>query len=62
MTFVGRRVLVVEDEFLVSLTIIDLLEGIGCDNTVSLCDHHHNEHRRQKKSGRGTMLRRALSH
>ncbi len=31
MTFVGRRVLVVEDEFLVSLTIIDLLESIGCE-------------------------------
>ena len=31
MTFVGRRVLVVEDEFLVSLTTIDLLESIGCE-------------------------------
>ena len=31
MTFVGRRVLVVEDEFLVSLTTIDLLERIGCE-------------------------------
>jgi len=30
MTFVGRRVLVVEDQFLVSLAIIDLLESIGC--------------------------------
>jgi CheY-like chemotaxis protein len=31
MTFVGRRVLVVEDEFLVSLTTIDLLESVGCE-------------------------------
>ena len=31
MTFVGRRVLVVEDEFLVSLATIDLLESIGCE-------------------------------
>jgi DNA-binding NarL/FixJ family response regulator len=31
MTFAGRRVLVVEDEFLVSLTTIDLLESIGCE-------------------------------
>lgn len=30
MTFVGRRVLVVEDEFLVALTTTDLLEGVGC--------------------------------
>jgi CheY-like chemotaxis protein len=31
MTFAGRRVLVVEDEFLVSLMTIDLLESIGCE-------------------------------
>jgi len=31
MTFVGRRVLVVEDEFLASLTTIDLLESTGCE-------------------------------
>ena len=31
MTFVGRRVLVVEDEFLVSLATTDLLESIGCE-------------------------------
>jgi DNA-binding response OmpR family regulator len=31
MTFLGRRILVVEDEFLVSLTTIDLLENIGCE-------------------------------
>jgi len=31
MTFVGRRVLVVEDDFLVSLTTIDFLESIGCE-------------------------------
>lgn len=31
MTFVGRRVLVVEDQFLVSLATIDLLESIGCE-------------------------------
>jgi DNA-binding response OmpR family regulator len=31
MTFVGRRVLVVEDEFLVSLATIYLLESIGCE-------------------------------
>ena len=30
MAFVGRRVLVVEDQFLVSLATIDLLESIGC--------------------------------
>ena len=30
MTFVGRRVLVVEDEFLVSLATIGFLESIGC--------------------------------
>jgi CheY-like chemotaxis protein len=30
MTFSGRRVLVVEDEFLVSLAMANLLEGIGC--------------------------------
>jgi len=31
MTFVGRRVLVVEDQFLVSLATINLLESIGCE-------------------------------
>jgi CheY-like chemotaxis protein len=31
MAFAGRRVLMVEDEFLVSLTTIDLLESIGCE-------------------------------
>lgn len=31
MTFDGRRVLVVEDEFLVSLATTDLLESIGCE-------------------------------
>jgi CheY-like chemotaxis protein len=31
MTFVGRRVLVVEDEFLVSLLTIDVLESVGCE-------------------------------
>src|SRR5665213_1154951 len=31
MTFAGRRVLVVEDEFLVSLTTTDFLEDIGCE-------------------------------
>src|SRR6266849_6598952 len=31
MTFAGRRVLVVEDEFLVLLATIDLLESIGCE-------------------------------
>ena len=31
MTLVGKRVLVVEDEFLVSLTTIDFLESIGCE-------------------------------
>ena len=31
MTFAGRRVLVVEDEFLVSLATIDFLESIGCE-------------------------------
>jgi DNA-binding response OmpR family regulator len=31
MTFVGRRVLVVEDEFLVSLLTIDTLESVGCE-------------------------------
>ena len=30
MTFAGRRVLVVEDDFLVSLTTIDFLESNGC--------------------------------
>lgn len=31
MTFVGRRVLVVEDEFLVSLATTDFLESVGCE-------------------------------
>ncbi len=31
MTFDGRRVLVVEDEFLVSLATTDLLESVGCE-------------------------------
>jgi CheY-like chemotaxis protein len=31
MTFAGRRVLVVEDEFLVSLATTDLLESLGCE-------------------------------
>lgn len=31
MTFAGRRVLVVEDEFLVSLTTVDFLESLGCE-------------------------------
>ncbi len=31
MTFFGRRVLVVEDDFLVSLGTTDLLEIIGCE-------------------------------
>ena len=31
MTIVGKRVLVVEDEFLVSLTTIDFLESFGCE-------------------------------
>ena len=31
MTFVRRRVLVVEDDYLVSLTTIDILESIGCE-------------------------------
>ena len=31
MTFDGRRVLVVEDEFLVSLVTTDLLESVGCE-------------------------------
>lgn len=30
MTFAGRRVLVVEDDFLVSLATTDLLESTGC--------------------------------
>lgn len=30
MTFIGRRVLVVEDEFLVSLVTVDLLHSVGC--------------------------------
>ena len=31
MTFDGRRGLVVEDEFLVSLTTTDFLESVGCE-------------------------------
>ena len=31
MTPVSRRVLIVEDDFLVSLTTIDILESIGCE-------------------------------
>ena len=31
MTFVGRRVLVVEDDFLVSLMTVDFLQSIGCE-------------------------------
>lgn len=31
MTFNGRRVLVVEDDFLVSLATTDLLESFGCE-------------------------------
>ena len=31
MTFTGRRVLVVENEFLVSLLTIDALESVGCE-------------------------------
>ena len=31
MAFEGRRVLVVEDEFLVALTTIDFLERLGCE-------------------------------
>lgn len=31
MTFAGRRVLVVEAEFLVSLATTDLLENVGCE-------------------------------
>jgi len=31
VTFAGRRVLVVEDEFLVSLATTDFLEDIGCE-------------------------------
>lgn len=31
MTFAGRRVLVVEDEFLVSLMTVDFLESLGCE-------------------------------
>jgi DNA-binding response OmpR family regulator len=31
MTFIGRRILVVEDEFLVSLLTIDVLESVGCE-------------------------------
>ena len=31
MTFAGRRVLVVEDEFLISLTTVEFLESLGCE-------------------------------
>ena len=31
MTFAGRRVLVVEDDFLVSLATVDFLESLGCE-------------------------------
>ena len=31
MTYAGRRVLVVEDEFLVSLATTDFLESVGCE-------------------------------
>jgi DNA-binding response OmpR family regulator len=31
MTFVGRRILVVEDDFVVSLATTDFLESIGCE-------------------------------
>lgn len=31
MGFEGRRVLVVDDEFLVALTTIDFLEQLGCE-------------------------------
>ncbi|HEY5305801.1 MAG TPA: response regulator, partial [Pseudolabrys sp.] len=31
VTLVGHRVLVVEDDFLVALTTIDVLESIGCE-------------------------------
>jgi CheY-like chemotaxis protein len=31
MDFVGRRILVVEDDFLVSLATVDILESLGCD-------------------------------
>ncbi len=31
MPFAGRRILVVEDEFLVSLLTIDALESVGCE-------------------------------
>jgi DNA-binding response OmpR family regulator len=31
VTFVGRRLLVVEDDFLVSLMTVDFLESIGCE-------------------------------
>jgi CheY-like chemotaxis protein len=31
VTFAGRRVLVVEDDFLVSLATVDFLESIGCE-------------------------------
>ena len=31
MIFAGRRVLVVEDDFLVSLTTVDFLESLGCE-------------------------------
>jgi DNA-binding response OmpR family regulator len=31
VTLVSRRILVVEDDFLVALTTIDILESIGCE-------------------------------
>jgi hypothetical protein len=31
VTFAGRRVLVVEDDFLVSLTTVEILESLGCE-------------------------------
>jgi two-component SAPR family response regulator len=31
MSFAGRRVLIVEDEFLVSLLAVDVLEAAGCE-------------------------------
>ena len=34
MTFIGKRVLVVEDEFLVLLTTVDLSESIGCEDVA----------------------------
>jgi len=31
VTFSGRRILVVEDEFLISVTTVDFLESLGCE-------------------------------